>query len=274
MTNLVKFGGYDIEAARSEQEALASEGSADFMKLNVGRNVVRFLPPPPGKRSPFVVTHQHYVEIPGTTSKVVFNCPRMSKPAKPCPVCARAEKLRANGNPVDRDRAYDLFPRRRVFANVIDRSCPEKGPLVLSFGKKIHEALIALRTDEDAGGDFTHPITGFDLVIERKGTGKTDTEYKVMPARGNSKLAPSEAQMQEWIDSQADLGRYAIIHTPEEIKAMIHKAAAEAQGLGGKAPALEGSGKAKAAPAQSIEADVFDAQFKEVEDEGDDIPWA
>ena len=54
------------------------------------------------------------------------------------------------------------MPKLRAFAAVIDRNGESKGPQVLGFGKTILEDLRNLREDEDAGGDYTHPIEGCD----------------------------------------------------------------------------------------------------------------
>lgn len=217
MGNLVKYGSYEIDEARREKEELEAGGGADFMKLKVGRNVVRFLPPPVGKRTPFRVIYQHFITLPGATGPVSFVCPKMEKKG-PCPACQRAEEMRNSGNPADADLASDLFARRRVFANVIDRGEPEKGPRILAFGKTVHEQLVAMRDDEDAGGDYTNPEDGFDVIIKRVGTGKNDTKYSVSPARENTPLAKTAEQMQEWIDAQHNLENYARVDSPEDLR--------------------------------------------------------
>lgn len=220
MSNLAKYGSYDLDAANEEQEELDKSGSgADFMKLEAGRNVVRFLPPAPGKRTPFLVTYQHFIKLPGQDN-MVFTCPRMMQ-RQPCPACAEAERLKATGNPADADLASGLFARRRVFANVIDRANPEKGPRIVGFGKTVHEQLVALRTDEDAGGDYTHPIEGFDIIIERVGTSKNDTKYTVRPARQTSQLASTEEQIDNWISIQHNLDQFTRIPSKDELARMF-----------------------------------------------------
>jgi hypothetical protein len=214
-TDLVKYGSYSLESADEEQKDLDSSKGADFMKLSVGRNVVRFLPPKPGVTKPFRVIHQHYLRPPGSSGPVVLTCPRMEA-RKHCPICEEADRYKRSGNPADRDRAYELFPSRRVFANVIDRKDPEAGPKVLAFGKTVHEALIAIRKDDDAGGDFTNPNDGFDIIIEREGTGATDTKYKVLPSRKQSPLGDLD-----WIEKQHDLERMAQIRSAEEIAKIL-----------------------------------------------------
>jgi hypothetical protein len=234
---MVKWGSYEIDAAKEEQEALDQSGGSSFFKLKPGRNVVRFLPPKVGQRTPFVMVHQHYVQLPGQTNPASFNCPRvMAK--RSCAICARVDELRATGNPADYDMAGQLFPKLRIFANIIDRSNPEQGPQVLAFGKQIHDALVKLRTDEDAGGDYTHPQEGFDIIITRTGTGKNDTKYTVNPARASSDLGDYE-----WIAIQPDLRRFANVPSDADIQAAIAGAFGSADG---GAPAQHAAGRAVA----------------------------
>lgn len=214
-TELAKYGSYEIEAAEEEQKQLDSEGGGEFYKIKVGRNVVRFMPPPIGQKSPFVVSYQHYVDVPGAQGPVTFVCPRMMQ-KKPCPACQKAEELRRSGNPADAEFASRLTPRRRVFANVIDRKEPDKGVQIIAFGKQIHEQLVALRKDADAGGDYTDPETGFDLVIERTGTGRLDTEYKVFASRRQTPLGNLD-----WIERQHGLGRFMTPKTAQEIMNLL-----------------------------------------------------
>ena len=143
MGNL-SFGTYDEEEASKEKEEL-QKGGNEFAKLKVGRNVFRILPPAPGRRSPFRVVFQHFIEMPGGSKSVI--CARLES-RKPCVVCAHVERLKKSQSHEDQKIADDLFARRRVFVNVIDRSDEEKGPKVLAVGKQVHEQLVALRDPE------------------------------------------------------------------------------------------------------------------------------
>lgn len=212
MSNIVQYGSYEPEAAQAEQEALDRTGQA-FMKFKVGKNYVRILPPPLGKKSPFRVVWQHGNEVGGEFRSVP--CPRYEAKLD-CPACRRADQLKASSNPADQERAKELFAKRRIYCNVINREEPDAGPIVMAFGKQIHEALVALRTDPDAGGDYTHPETGFDIIIERKGTGKNDTEYKVFAARKATPLGNMN-----WIAEQGDLEQFGKILSPEDMRAKL-----------------------------------------------------
>lgn len=255
MANLVKYGSYSLEAAEEEEADLESSGGgADFMKLAEGKNVVRFMPPPLGLNSPFKVVSQHYVKNP-TGSPVVFACPRVME-KRFCPVCNKANSYKASGNAADKKAAGELYAKRRIFANVIDRSDPDSGPKILAFGKMIQQALVKIRKNEDIGGDYTDPTDGFDIIIERTGQG-LNTSYSVLPARRESPLGDME-----WIGQQHDLQRYAEVPTDEELQEMLAEiGGAPSGGGGGRRSSGGGSRKSsnKSAFDDAIDADGEDS---------------
>lgn len=218
MPNL-SYGTYDEETAEQEKEELSAQG-AEFMKLKVGRNIVRVLPPPKGEKSPFRVVFQHFIEMPGGSKSVI--CARLEA-KKPCTVCEHVNRLRKSTIKADQDAANDLFARRRVFCNVIDRSDEASGPKLLAFGKTVHEQLTTLRTDPAAGGNYIDPFEGSDVIITRTGTGKNDTKYQVALARKTTTLEKhgNEKIMQDWIDNQADLNKFAKLPSTAEVRALL-----------------------------------------------------
>ena len=264
-TSIVKHTGYSLEAAEHEKEELdKAPGGSRFAKLVTGRNLVRVLPPlvSSGRKSPFLLTYQHILEIPGITNPVSFNCPRvMAK--KPCPACAKMEELRATGQPADYNRAGKFFPKLRVYANVIMRAAPENGPQVLPFGKTIHEQLIAIRADTSEGGDFTDPTEdGFDIIIEKEGEG-LNTKYKVRPARSATELGDMS-----WIEQQANLEQYARVPTVEEIRDLMDPAGTSggAGDRGGGRPRARAQ-EAEPAPARG----AGRGKRRTAEDDADDV---
>lgn len=216
---LVDYGEWTPEAAAAEEAQLAG-GGAEWMKLVPGRNVVRIVPPPPGQ-SPFLIFSQHFVTRPDGT-KFSFACPNREKKER-CPVCEHANKLFASNNKVDKESAKAFWPRKRILVNVIDRAQPDAGPKVLGIPKTVHEAIIKIRNNPDAGGNPVHPIDGFDLCIERKGSGQLDTEYSVIPSRKNSPLGPTVEVMNGWIAAQHSLTPFAKTLSAAEINAAFHK---------------------------------------------------
>lgn len=245
-TSLQRYGSFDLEDV-DVIDGEMDRGSSAFVKLKVGKNVVRFLPPLSGHKAVRLVW-EHQINLPDG-SFVNFACPRLMAKTG-CIACKKADALKITGNPADLDRAKELFARRRIYANVIDRSDPDAGPKVFAFGKKIWEQLKALRTDEDVGGDFTSPDEGFDIIVNRTGTTKNDTTYNVIPGR-TSALGNTE-----WIDAQQPVDRFAQVLTEAQIR----------EKLGGKADA--GGGQQQSVPQGST---VVDASFEEAGE--DDTPF-
>ena len=258
-TAIVKYGKYTPEAAERDAKDAASGGA--FLKLGPGKHKVRVLPPPVGKDTPFKTVNQHFIELNG--EKLVFACPRYES-KKPCPACAQADKLRKSGNPADRDLAKDLYAKKRFFVNVINRAEPDKGVQVLGIGFTIMGALTKLAQDADAGGDFTDPQNGYDIIINRTGTGKNDTEYTVFPAKASSPLGPTAEQMQEWIDNQPDLDRLGMVKEFSEIEKMMagedDKRASNAKDAG-SGPARGAT--TKQPPRRTAQDDIEDATVAE-----------
>lgn len=220
-SNLVHYGEYSVEAAEEDSRELQTAGDGGFMKLKLGLNVVRFLPPKLGVRSIFQVVWQHYLKVPGEAVPVCFACSRMMAHRK-CLACVEASDLFATGNSADIQMAKSINAKRRVFANVINRDSPESGPLVLSFGRQVHEQLIALRRNEEAGGPYADPTDrGFDIVIEREGSTQFDTKYKVYPSRKNSPLSTDLEEANFWIANQQDLARFARVLSEEEQRKLM-----------------------------------------------------
>ncbi len=240
--NIQKWAPYEMDEAEAEEKELA-RGSSQYLKLADGRNVLRFMPAPAGSRSPFLLAHQHYIKMAGMENAISFNCPR-AMGSKPCLVCQKAEQFRASGDKADYDFAGQLLPKLRVFAAVVARAQPELGPQVLAYGKQIHEALVKIRKDPNAGGDFTNPVDGFDIVVEKAGAGM-DTKYKVLPSRTNSPLGDDT-----WLDMIPDLRRFGRVPSDDEVATLVQGlsfAAGHSSGgrVGGRgaAPAQVGRGR-------------------------------
>lgn len=213
----LEFGDFTMEDAEEEQKAAeAATGGGKILKLKPGKTVLRVVPPLKGQKL-FRVAYVHYLDIPGV-GRVSFNCPRLMA-KRPCATCTTEQKLLATGQDIDYRKARKLKAKRQVFINVIERADEERGPRPFRFGKTIEDNLTEIRQDEDDGGNFSHPIEGFDLKFIRKGEGANDTEYKVTVTGPMPKLLhEDEAVMREWIENQPDLSRYLRVLTDEQIE--------------------------------------------------------
>lgn len=250
---IVQWGGVDLDAAREQAEEVGASDGGEFLKLSVGKNVVRFLPPVAGQKTCFVIVHEHYIDVPGAKGPVVSACPRMMA-KQPCVVCSRVAELNASGNPADRDAAYRMRAQKRIYSNVIDRKRPEMGPVVLGYGKQIFDQLMGILEDPDAGGDFTNPTDGgCDVVIERVGTSKDDTKYTVRCSRKNSPLGDMA-----WIAQQHNiLHKVGQAKATEELQKYLRGESAAPASTGASTGAsARGFGARGAAPASRTSAPV------------------
>lgn len=220
MSNIVSYGSYDIDAAKDIQKKVEAISGGNFLKLGVGDTVVRILPPTAGRNSPFRVTAVHYIDaVPGLQKMVVFTCPRVEL-KEPCIACEKAQQLQNSKSPIDRERAWKIGAQLKIYANVVDRDNPDAGVKILSFGKTIHEQLKKIRKNPRLGGDFTDPTKGgFDIVINREGTGQRDTKYVVSAARENSPLSTDVEEINGWIGGQHDLEKLIRVEAPDELLA-------------------------------------------------------
>ena len=253
MSNLVKYGGYSEEDAENDRKEI---GTSEFWKPSVGKNVIRFLPPLPGKKA-LNTYFQHYVQLETMERGAGFACPRMAKKGA-CLVCDQADRLKGSGHGADFKRAKELFPKRRTLASVINRRNPDGGPVIYAFGKGVHEDLIALRTADKA--DFTDPVEGYDVMIERKGEG-LKTEYRVIGSRNTTPLSQDAAQINDWITNQPDLARYCVVPSQEEILEILGMSAEDIQRIGVAAQAAAGKKGKSAAVGDAIDADFDEVPF-------------
>ncbi len=202
LKDIVDYDTYSLDDM-AEDKAATAGGKTNWMTLKEGRNIFRVVPPMKGGKL-FKIYFQHFVDRPDGT-KAGFACPsRTNAAGKPCPACAHAKKLQDSGNALDMDLAKRFWPKQRVLVNVIDRADPEAGCKVLGITKGTFEKIRKLRESEELGGDFSHPIKGYDLCIDRTGTG-LQTEYTVVASRNNSVLGPDDETMGTWIKEQNDL---------------------------------------------------------------------
>lgn len=222
-SNLVEYDPLDVNLVDDLDDEIKASGSSEFMKLEVGSNVVRFLPAKASGKPAFKLIHEHFIEVPGRDKNVRFACARqMLKGKERCPACEAADNFKRGGNPVDRDRAKDYYPQAKFYANVLNRNDEASGPKILAFGKKIWDQLKTIIKDPREGGDVTNPTNkGFDIIIERAGTGKNDTKYTVRPARSDSPLADDPAEAQAIIEKSYDLDYYAAVPLFNDLVAMM-----------------------------------------------------
>ena len=225
-----KYGSFDISAAEEALSEASKGGGGDRLKLKSGTNVVRFLPPPVGKSSPFAIIYQHWITT-AEGKRTPINCARMMLKQR-CACCEKMDSLSRTGNAADFDAAQEWKATLSVAANVVDRDDESKGPQLLYFGKTILDQLVAIRKDPRGGGDYTDAEDGFDIIIEKTGADK-NTKYAVRGARNTTPLHEDTGLASEWLDNQVDLDRLrTVLSYDEQIARLGGDAPRQARDLG------------------------------------------
>lgn len=245
-SSLVKYEDYSVEDAEKDSDDIKqASGNKTLIKMKDGKNRLRFIPALPGKNWKRV-TYEHWVDVPGL-GQVRFTCPLFEKKQR-CRACDIEKKLLSSTKESDQKRAQRFKAGRRVYANVIVRDNEAAGVAVFPFGIQIENALVELRKDEDIGGNFIHPVEGFDILVLKTGQG-LETRYAVHPAdKGRScPLSDDAKEANEWIASQHDLEKFVKVYSDEDIGKILNGEKPGAWDRGG------GSGKGKG---KSIEDEV------------------
>ena len=197
----------EIEAMKRDYDRIGKTGS--FWKPKDGANIIRILPRA-GTKKFYVKTFWHY-NI-GQDRKQAYACPDMIE-SKPCPICEKSKELYESKNPEDKKLAKDIFRRERYFFCVIDRKNPDAGPQIYGCGPKAFAKIFRWRWDEDGeGGDFTDLNNGFDIVLDKAGTGRL-ISYNASPSR--KKSSPMDASI---LENLPDLGQIAVIFAYEDLQ--------------------------------------------------------
>lgn len=211
------YGDFSIEAAQDDAELLKKKQGNFIRTLEEGSHKFRFLPPRAGETSPFKIVWEHYVDL--ASGGTGFVCPReMAK--QPCPTCRESARLLLSDKPADQERGKRLQPRQYTYALVIDRNDEAAGAKVLRIGRSVHQDLLNFRNELKL--NFTHPQTGIDIIITRKGKGLNDTEYKtITDPEGRSPLCETNEELIDLFESLPDLNSYARVPPIEEIEARL-----------------------------------------------------
>ena len=164
-----------MEARKKALSEKSSGGGFIFPKNGVTR--LRILSPGPDK------------EIGMEIIRFYFNGHSVYSPAtfdEPCPIMEKYQELKNSKDEDDKKLAKSLVPSRRyVIGALIFKD--EKGKELDYNGKgrgvmipaSVYQDIIEYYLDEDEAGDMTDPDNGYDIKIERSGSGQFDTSYSV-----------------------------------------------------------------------------------------------
>lgn len=167
-----------MEQRKKEMESKGG-GMKGLVSFKEGKTRIRFLPV--GDNDFAFMATQFYLgkEIGGFISPATFG--------EPCAVYEAYTKLNKSSDDDDRELAKSFRPREKPLAPIIKYKDEkgkevdtEKGVALAILTQDNYTELIDWMLDEDDYGDFTDPKTGYDVKINRTGSGQYDTKYKLM----------------------------------------------------------------------------------------------
>lgn len=137
---------------------------------------------------------------------------------EPCPIMEKYQELKSSKNEDDKILAKKLVPGRRyvlaalVYADEKGKELDYDGkPRCVLVPASVYQDIIELYLDEDEAGDMTDPVNGYDIKIDRTGTGQFDTSYSVRnckPTKVDKKLLQTvdlESMVRSQIKSYEEL---------------------------------------------------------------------
>ncbi len=213
-TSLTDWGTWDDTASAQDEAAAAKLTEREDFKFPVGTTGMRPLPPIGDSSSPFVVVQQHWYTNTQGQRRVVLCL------GKGCPVCGAIARAMRSGLGLDTSVFKDVSAKPKAFCLALirqpDGEYSTKPRVVALPFRSVYQRMLQIRRDPDIGGDFTHPMTGFDLLVKRTGTGARDTEYVVDASRRVCALPPLSE-----LEAMPDLDKYAEPPTPAELREAV-----------------------------------------------------
>ena len=191
-----------------------ASGGGGFWSAPVGKSVIRILPEVGDMEAFFQPVGRHNLTADG---KKMIYCPEFTSEGElPCPVCELVDELYKAGDVASKKLAKQLGRRRSFWMNIIIRGSEGKGPQIFTPGVQVMGELAAIIEDPDYGLIYD-PDTGFDITVERTGTG-LETEYSVRARRNPSPLSSESSEIEDWLSKARDVSYVELTDDPEEDK--------------------------------------------------------
>lgn len=187
---------------KSSDDAMrgAKTGGSDFWNPPDGESRIRVMPPATEDLDDFWFrTATHFNVGPDERS---VPCPSESGIRDSCFLCRLGKRL-GRGDEDEQAEAEDIGARPRFLISIVDYSDPESGVQVWPCPVTVFRQLKKFRLNEDEYGDMTDLANGYDIIVERSGSG-INTKYDATPARKNS-VFPTKELLDHRVESVAEL---------------------------------------------------------------------
>lgn len=214
----------NLEAIRARKEKVGKTGKGGkkgYLNLKDGISYVRIMPNEKG--DPFYDMSLHY----NVGVRSGLRCLRSIE--KACVVCDFGWDLyneaKDSGSKKTLDRARDILPKQRYFANVVERGKEEEGSKIWGFSETVYESLIGFFLDPDYG-DLADIDQGFDIkIIYGKKKDERFATTTVSPRPKTSTLLPKGAKitLEELFDGVVDIEGQFVYKSEEEVEEVLQK---------------------------------------------------
>lgn len=212
------MGKLNVKELQADMSRFSSGANNNFDKLVDGRNVRRVLWPK-GEGNTYFYSDGYMHFGLGDDGKTTVTCPKTFDEKNPCPICEYAEELKKSKNKDDRKLANDIYRRRRIYVNVINRDGEDDEPVILPIGVTVLKQLVDTICDPDYG-DITEYENGRDVTITRSGV-KLNTKYTLLP-KPNESIASKQFSEEELEEKMADLKKLFVEKSYDELKAILN----------------------------------------------------
>lgn len=195
-----------------------------FFKLGQGTTKVRILPgQEPGSidKDFAILVYLHYKVSPSKPTVPVV-CAKTKDPRNRCVICDFVRKLKESDDQGDQRQAEEMGQRMKYAMGLIPLEGEDRGKQMVFMAPKIIWSKIIALGGNSEYGDITNPHEGFDVTLEKKGSGKKGTSYDCMPVRMPSPIASDPAEVEEILAAQFDLWRFKVIPSAAEIEAFMN----------------------------------------------------
>lgn len=156
----------DLSKLKEVYDDLSGQKSGfSFWSAKEGENLIRVLPGVKGK-SFYRELHYHNKLVDSQTNVL---CPKLTLGGD-CPICEFRDKLLATAKESDIDIIKLLKPYRRFYVNMVAVEDTSKGVMLYGMPMTVFRDMLSYFMDPD-WGDLTDPENGYDVTIERRGTG-------------------------------------------------------------------------------------------------------
>jgi hypothetical protein len=260
MTTSQNWVPTDVDHAKKEYEDWEA-GKTRTVKPPVGKSVWFILParrggsqgPTPFRKGQYV----HFVRDPANVENVlaVGICPSKTR-NEPCSVCPFLGRLRATGSPADKELGEKMAAKEHIICNAVRLDVDDPKVEILQLSSGVYGDLNKILRDKVEGVDFSNPTKGRAIIIERVGTGKTDTKY-------SCRLGAKEIALPKmaWLDEMSDLDNVFEELDMDGLKRTLAGDPPAPRPVSGSAPSggeVTGSGEQKALPEQPSRAGAID----------------